>query len=197
MNNFLISIILSTLLASFALYKNSLTTNGLITAWLLSIIITFCGGISSYIILCATFLLTIISSKISHTKDKKTFNDINQKTGKRDCFQILANVGIGTISLLIYHFSNNEIFLIAYVCVMASSTADSMASEIGVLSKQQPINICTFKKVPKGISGGITLLGLLSSLIGALIIAVIYIFTTKINISTLIIIILYFFKILL
>ena len=57
---------------------------------------------------------------------------------------------------------------------MAESLSDSLASDIGVLSKRPPINILTFKKSIKGLSGNISLLGICLSLIGSLIISSIF-----------------------
>jgi len=41
--------------------------------------------------------------------------------------------------------------------------ADSIASDVGILSKGEPRDICTGKVVPRGISGGISALGSLAS----------------------------------
>jgi len=57
---------------------------------------------------------------------------------------------------------------------MAESLADSLASDIGVLSKKSPINILTLKKSEPGLSGNISALGLASSFFGSLIIAIIF-----------------------
>ena len=56
---------------------------------------------------------------------------------------------------------------------MAASLADSMASELGVLSKRPPRDILTLRPVEKGLSGGVSPLGLGASLLGAAIIAAI------------------------
>ena len=174
MENILISITLSSLLALFAIYKKSFTIFGTFTAWILTIVITLCGGLSSFLILFTIFFATFIAGKLFSTKRDNIVKDINQKNGRRDFIQVLANIGIGTFSLIIYSFTKENTYLIAYACVMASSLADSMASELGVLSKKNPIDICSFKKIDKGISGGVTLLGTLSSLLGAFLIGLIF-----------------------
>ncbi len=56
----------------------------------------------------------------------------------------------------------------------ASSTADTWASELGVLSRFGPVSLLTFRPVPRGVSGGVSPLGTLMSVAGALFIALIF-----------------------
>jgi uncharacterized membrane protein len=58
------------------------------------------------------------------------------------------------------------------VC-LASANSDTWASEIGSLSKQEPLYIRTFSRVEKGTSGAISLLGTLASFGGSLLISII------------------------
>lgn len=184
--NILISILLSLILASYAYYKKSFTLFGSLLACIFSIIITFISGYIGFIILLITFFTTVIISKISKVKRNKIINDINQKHGRRDAIQVFSNVGLATISIIIYYFTKNNIYLITYACVMAASLADTIGSEIGVLSKSSSIDICTFKKITKGISGGISVLGIIFSFLGSLLIAVTYYFIAETSINILI-----------
>ena len=185
MDNIIINICINSILAGIAFYKKSLTKFGAIVAWILSIVITYCGGTVGFVILLVTFLSVMVVGKISHKKRENIIKNINQKSGKRDSIQVLANVGVVTISLIIFYITKNDIFLITYACVMASSLADSIGSEIGVLSKQNQVDICSFKKTERGISGGVTILGLLFSLVGSFIIALSFYLLTDFNISIL------------
>ena len=47
--------------------------------------------------------------------------------------------------------------------------ADTWATEIGKLLKKSPVSIINLKKVRKGLSGGVTAIGLIGSFMGALI----------------------------
>ncbi len=62
--------------------------------------------------------------------------------------------------------ANSALFAIVFMSAVASVTADKFSSEIGVLGSI-PVSIIGFRKVKKGTSGGITLLGLFSGFIGA------------------------------
>ena len=159
-----ISIILSLLLGLIVHLKKALTMPALIPAVLFSTLITYFGGITSFIILVVVFLGSIIT---------KLFNK-NKKRYKRKLIQIISNVGVGTLSLIIYKITANDIYLLVYASVMAESLADTLASDIGILSKREPINILTLKKGERGLSGNISILGLISTLIGSLLIGTIY-----------------------
>lgn len=55
--------------------------------------------------------------------------------------------------------------------VFATCNGDTWASELGtVLSKSDPFLVTSFKRVPKGTNGGITLIGTLCSTVGGLVI---------------------------
>ena len=159
-----ISILLSLLLGLLAFFKKALTIPALTLAVIFSILITHYGGLPSFIILLVVFLGSVISKILNK----------NKKSEKRKLIQIIANVGVGTLSLIILKITKNDIYLLIYASVMAESLADTLASDIGTLSKKEPINILTLKKGEKGLSGNISLLGLTASLIGSIIIALIY-----------------------
>jgi len=56
--------------------------------------------------------------------------------------------------------------LCAYYAGFACCNADTWASEVGVLSQEDPILITTMKTVPKGTNGGISKLGCIMSFLG-------------------------------
>ena len=60
----------------------------------------------------------------------------------------------------------------AFIGALATATADTLSSEIGVLSKSAPRNILTGEKVRRGANGGVSLLGNMAMVAGSLAIAV-------------------------
>ena len=169
----IIALILSSLLAALAGVQKALTPKALFLAWSCSMIITFCGGVISFAILAATFVYTVLAGKIGKSR-RAVEKKVNAKTGKRDAAQIFCNVGMGSILLLLSCLLDKPMLKLAYAAVMAASLADSLASELGLLSKAEPVDICTMKKTQRGLSGGVTLWGFCASLLGALLIAGVY-----------------------
>ena len=71
--------------------------------------------------------------------------------------------------------SRLALFLIcAFIGHYACCNGDTWASELGVLSKNDPILITTFKRVPKGTNGGISAWGTFASIAAGFLIGVVY-----------------------
>lgn len=165
-----LTLILSTALAALAAWRRALTPAGLALAWVLALVITWCGGWVCFLALAATFVFTIAAGKISGKDRERVEKKLHAKHGRRDAVQIVCNVLVAALMCLLYGLTEEELFLAAFGGALAASLADSMASELGVLSKAPPRDICTGRPVEKGLSGGVTALGLGMSLLGAAII---------------------------
>ena len=170
----LLSLLAATALAGLAAWRKALTPGGLALAWVLAVVIGFCGGLSGFLALAATFVFTIAAGKLSGAKRERVEKDLHAKTGARDAAQVFCNVFIGALALLLWKLTAYRGFLWAYGGAMAASLADSMASELGVLSKRPPRDILTWKPVQPGMSGGVTAFGFAMSALGAALLALVY-----------------------
>ena len=137
-------------------------------------VIGFCGGWAGFLALAATFAFTIAAGKLSGKKRERAEKALHAKTGARDAVQIFCNVFTGALALVLFRLTDWRGFLWAYGGAMAASLADSMASELGVLSKRPPRDILTWKTVQAGLSGGVTAFGFAMSALGAALLALIY-----------------------
>lgn len=162
---------LSMSLSALALWKKALTPVGGILACLLGILITVSGGAAAFAVLCATLLGTVGADGIAGKRADPY--GVRRKSGSRDARRVFCNVGIAAIALSIFLLTDDPVFRLAYYGVMAESLADSVASKLGPLSRQNPRDIWTRKRVPAGLSGGVTAAGTLSELAGASVIAII------------------------
>lgn len=158
----------------FSYLKKQLTLRATFTALIVGIILYFCGGWLFLTALYAFFISSVLVSNIKRKYKNSTVVEIHKNSSNRDYVQVLANSGLAIISALIYYFTKNQIYEIAVLILFACYNADTWASELGVISNQEPVFIIGFKKAQKGISGAVTLLGLFSSFLGSLIIAILY-----------------------
>lgn len=154
--------------ASF--YLNFLDKSGAIATFLLATIIFGFGGWKWSIPILVFFILSSLLSKAGK-KIKTGANQFFSKGSQRDYAQVLANGGTAGFIMILYMFYEIPQFYFFYLASIAAAMADTWATEIGTLAKQQPRLISTLKKVPTGTSGGITILGFVGSILGAFILA--------------------------
>lgn len=166
--NFFLAVLVSSALAGLAWYKKALTLSGIVTAWFLCIVISFFGGWSAFSILAVTFILVVAADKFAGKKADP--NGVRQKSGARDACRVLCNVTFPALAMLLYGISRKELYLFVYSVVIAESLSDSLASKFGPLTNGRTVDICTFRETSPGLSGGISLYGSLTALVGALII---------------------------
>lgn len=159
---------ISFIIATLALFKNSLSRSGYFGALIFGTFIYYWGGVLVWSVLIAFFISSSILTKLHAKQDQ----DVPKKG--RTLVQVMANALVATVFSGLYYYLHNEIFLLAAVVSIATSNADTWASEIGALSKGITRYIVSFKIAPKGASGAISKLGTFASLFGALFIALIF-----------------------
>ena len=101
----LLSLLAATALAGLAAWRKALTRGGLLLAWALAVVIGFCGGLTGFLVLAATFVFTIASGKLSGVKRERAEKDLHAKTGARDAAQIFCNVFTGALMLVLFDIS--------------------------------------------------------------------------------------------
>uniref|UniRef100_A0A8C8VJU6 Transmembrane protein 19 n=1 Tax=Pelusios castaneus TaxID=367368 RepID=A0A8C8VJU6_9SAUR len=144
----------------------------------------------------------VTSSKLTKWKQdvKKHIDSEFKEGGQRNWVQVFCNGGVPTELALLYMIENgpgeipidfSKQYTASWMCLsllgaLACCAGDTWSSEIGsVWSKSEPRLITTWEKVPVGTNGGITLVGLISSLIGGMLVGVAYFITQLVFVSDL------------
>ncbi len=156
---------LSAVIAGLAYRKEALAPSGALGAVIVGTAIFGFGGWDWGLLLIAFFVSSSLLSSYRRSI-KETLADKFAKGSRRDLGQVLANGGLGAILALASYFWPHSLWLPAFLGVMATVNADTWATEIGVLSKRAPRLITTWKAVPIGTSGGVSLLGTAAALGG-------------------------------
>lgn len=123
------------------------------------------------LLLLATFFLTSSFWSLYRRDQKSESAQHIEKGEQRDAYQVLANGGWAALFALYGTLFQEEVFYVGAVCALATANSDTWASEIGVLSKGRPIHVFTLQRVPRGTSGGVTVLGTVAGGLGAATIA--------------------------
>ncbi|XP_046965640.1 transmembrane protein 19 [Vanessa cardui] len=163
--------------------KKSLNMSGA----LLGLVVAFVLILANYCFLADLLMFFISSSKVTHFRPhiKRKFEEDFKEGGQRNWIQVLCNGGMATQLGLLYlldvgaserpiDFVNDyraSWLSIGVLGAFACCNGDTWASELGtVLSISDPVLITTWKKVPKGTNGGVTLIGTIISTVGGLVI---------------------------
>ena len=133
------------------------------------------GGIAWAALLVLFF---VSSSSLSFFKAsdlrKKRAAETFEKGGRRDAAQVFANGGIAALLAFLSYFAGSDLRLLifaAFAGTLAAATADTWATELGVLSSSPPRLLTTGRVVDAGTSGAVTWMGSMASVGGALLMA--------------------------
>jgi len=94
-----------------------------------------------------------------------------EKGGARAWQNVFANGGVAALLAIGEGLFAGNIFLAGFIGAVGTATADTLATEIGLLYPRNPRSIADLsKKVPPGTSGGVSPLGEFAALLGSFII---------------------------
>ncbi len=164
--------LLAILIASLAYRARSLSKSGAFAAMILGTIIFGLGGIP-WAVLLLTFFFTSSALSRAFKKRKQGLNEKYSKGDQRDAGQVFGNGGLAAAFVLFHYFyPESNIGWIGFAASLAAVNADTWATELGVLNRTPPRMITDLRKrVEKGTSGGVSLVGTLASLAGSALIA--------------------------
>jgi uncharacterized protein (TIGR00297 family) len=167
-----IGFVLAGAIGYLAYRVRSLSKSGAWAAVLTGGLIFGLGGLPWAVLLLTFFISSSALSRLFNQR-KQAMNEKFSKGSQRDGGQVLANGSLGAllaVAAVVWPGSSWPWF--AFIGAMAAVNADTWATELGVLSRSEPRLISNGKRVERGTSGGITLLGSLSTLGGAALVGV-------------------------
>ncbi len=160
------------LIGLISFYFEILTFDGFIGGLVIGVPIIVFGGLDWFLLLMLFLISGSVLSRIGKRK-KASYMTVNEKTGIRAWPNVIANGLWPMLASLLHYFSpwNSAglYWTLFYIGALSSMMADTTATEIGMLSSSQPRLIYNPRKtVEVGVSGGVTLLGTVTSTLAAL-----------------------------
>jgi uncharacterized protein (TIGR00297 family) len=125
------------------------------------------AGVEWGVLLVTYFVVATALSRWKHIEKSSRTAGVVEKTGARDARQVLANGAVFVAAAVTGELLHSEILAAAALGALASSMADTCATEIGGAIGGEPISITSGKRVPHGLSGGVTVIGTLATVIGS------------------------------
>ena len=170
MEQVILGLVLGFAIALTSYISRLLTFSGAVAAFFLAAGIFGVGGWKWTVPIFTFFCLSSLLSKVGQAR-KARFASVFEKSGTRDHGQVLANGGVaGFLALWQLAFPAADFYPV-YLGAVAAATADTWATEIGLLTRGKTFSIASFRTVDQGISGGVSWLGLSAGLLGAGVIA--------------------------
>jgi uncharacterized protein (TIGR00297 family) len=167
---FLLGGLFALAVALFSIKVKFLNNSGATATFLLGSTIFGVGGLDWTVPLLTFYFLSSILSKLGH-KRKAKFDLVFEKGSQRDAGQVYANGGVAWIMMVIYSLTADPYIFFAYLGTLAAVQADTWATEIGTMWPNPKARlVTTFKEVPVGTSGGVSIPGTSASFLGSLLI---------------------------
>jgi uncharacterized protein (TIGR00297 family) len=147
-----------------------LTVPASLAAGLTGFLLMAGAGYPGLIMLGAFFMMGVLAT--SHKKQLKG----NAAHQQRTVSQVFANGGVAAILsiLVLIDLPRAGVYQLMIGASLASATADTLSSELGMVYGRNFYNILSFKREPKGLDGVISMEGTLFGAAGTLVIATIY-----------------------
>lgn len=168
----LLGLLLSSCLALLTYRRRMLSRSGAVGAVITGTTSLGPGGWSWGLSLIFFFLSSSLFSHFRARDKAQIAADKFSKGSQRDLAQVMANAGVATALSLANGLTSSPRLRSAlqagFVGTLATANADTWATELGTLSRQQPRSITTGKPVAPGTSGGVTLLGSTAAALGAI-----------------------------
>lgn len=169
----LLGVFFALLITGAAVRMRALSPSGFWAALVLGTVIFGLGGLAWAIALLTFFVSSSLLSRL-WGKQKRSLEEKFSKGHQRDAWQVLANGGLaGGMALLHAFIPHSPLPWVGFIAALAAANADTWATELGALSPVSPRLITTLRPVERGTSGGVSLLGTLAALSGAVLLALV------------------------
>jgi uncharacterized protein (TIGR00297 family) len=145
----------------------SVSASGAIVGAVIGTVIYACAGGGAWTLLFLTFLLASLSSRLG--LQRKTLLGIaEERGGRRGAGNAIANCGIATLAAIVAATTPHAApALIALVAALTAGGSDTVASEIGKAWGRSTFLVTTFRRVPPGTSGAMSVEGTVAGLAAA------------------------------
>ena len=164
-------IVVNTVLAFLGFALRTVDVSGLITGWLLGIIVILGGGPPLYVALLAFFIIGTACTRIGYAR-KARAGLAQERGGRRGAGHAFANVGVAAICSVACWRGLGLVPLFMGIASLATAAADTAGSEIGQLIGKRAFLPLTFRRVERGTEGAMSIEGTLAGAISALIVAI-------------------------
>lgn len=167
--------------AVLAYVARSLDAGGALCAFVMGVTVLWTTRFAGFLLFMLFFVSCNIVGKISkRLRAKDSSPEVREKKGhRRDIMQVVSNGLMATLAALLWFFTGKVQALVMFGAAVAEATSDTFAGDVGRLSRKAPVSILTMRPVPKGLSGGVTALGMVGAMASSMVIALCWFISFK------------------
>ena len=168
--NFTLGLVTVFLLGIIAYKKGAVDFSGFIAGLLIGWPIFWFGGWAWFVVTAYFFVASSILTKYKYDV-KSLWDAAQEKGGARAWTNVFANGSVAAAAAVLSFVTGNyDTWFLAFLGAISTATADTIATEVGLLSKSPPRLVTRpWVKVEPGTSGGVTFLGTFAALIAAIV----------------------------
>jgi uncharacterized protein (TIGR00297 family) len=168
----LVALLVNTLLLIPAWPAKLLTPSGLASAWFLGVLVWGVFGWQGYTVILVYFALGTLVTKLGFAR-KAALGIAEKRGGMRGPENVWGSALTGTLCALGFLLLPNPLWQLAYTASLATKLSDTTASEVGKAYGKRTFLITTLRPVPPGTEGAVSLEGTLAGVGGSLVLALV------------------------
>jgi uncharacterized protein (TIGR00297 family) len=167
----LLAAVLNAALAGAAYAARTVNRSGVVAGFIVGFLIYAFLDWRGYLLLLAFFVIGSACTKLGYRK-KEAAKLAQENKGRRGARHALANAGVATACAIFAAVTGHPVlFALAFAGAFATAAADTSSSEIGQLIGRRTYLVTTFRPVPRGTEGAVSLEGTLTGIMASAVIA--------------------------
>lgn len=154
-------------LGGLAWWRGTVSRSGFVGGVTIGTLILALGGAGAYAALCGFFALGTGATRLGYAR-KARAGLAQEESGRRGTRHALANCATGTALAVSLPFWPAWAPAVGLVAAFATAASDTLGSEIGQLYGKRPYLPTTFRRVPPGTEGAVSVEGTVAGIAGSL-----------------------------
>lgn len=150
------------------------STSGYVGGSIIGTVILAMGGWGLYFLLWLFFILSSLATLLGY-RDKERIGGAQAEGGRRGAKHAIANCLLALMAMLVLGSTDgaDALMVVFYCGALATALGDTLSSELGQLFGRNPFMPTTFRKVPPGTVGAVSIEGTLYGMLGVALFATI------------------------
>ena len=164
--NFLPAVLVNAALAALAYASGGVRRSGVAGGLAVGIPIYACLGWRGFSIMAGVFVIGTALTRFGYAR-KEAMGTAEASRGARGASHALANVGFAAAAAVAAWSLGSPVWVTAFAAALATSSMDTAGSELGPLYGRRTVSMKTFRTVPPGTDGAVSLEGTAAGLAAA------------------------------